>query len=94
MLLSFCPLCGLAEVVLPLGVAHVAGFEELLVHSECAGERMRRVSRFGHLEVLVEQWAILRVNTVVYDFVCTLNRALSAQVGNTMFGDDDLDGVL
>ena len=45
---------GLAEVVGPLGVAHVAGLEEFLVHGESARERVWRVSDLGHLEVLVE----------------------------------------
>ena len=64
------------------------------MHSECAGERVRRVSRFGHLEVLVEQWAILRVNAVVYDLVRTLDRALATQVSDTVLGDNNLNRVL
>lgn len=44
----------LSEIVGPLGVAHVAGLEEFLVHGESARERVRRVSDLGHLEVLVE----------------------------------------
>ena len=35
----------LAQVVFPLGISHIAALEELLVHSQCATQRMRRVCR-------------------------------------------------
>ena len=84
----------LAFIVLPLGVTHIARLEELLVHSQCAAQGVRGMSSLRHLQVLVQQWAVLWVHTVVDDLVSTLDRALTTQVSNTVLGDDDLHRVL
>ena len=84
----------LAFIILPLGVTHVARLEELLVHSQCAAECVRGMSLLRHLQVLVQHWAVLWIHTVVDDLVSALDRALAAQVSNTVLGDDDLHRVL
>ena len=84
----------LAFIILPLGVTHIARLEELLVHSQCAAECVRGMSSLRHLQVLVQQWAVLWIHTVVDDLVSALDRALTAQVSNTVLGDDNLHRVL
>ena len=84
----------LSLVVLPLGVTHVARLEELLVHSQCAAQRVRGVSSLRHLQVLGQQWAVLWIHTVVDDLVSTLDWALTTQISNTVLSDDDLHRVL
>ena len=84
----------LSFVVLPLCVAHVARLEEFFVHRQRATQRVRRVRGLRHLQVLVEQRAVLRVNAVVDYLMRALNRALPAQVGDTVLRDDNLHAVL
>ena len=51
------------------------------------------MSGLRHLQVLVQQWAVLWVHTVVDDFMSTLDWALTTQVSNTVLCDDDLHRV-
>ena len=84
----------LSFIILPLGVTHIARLEELLVHSQCAAQGVRGMSCLRHLQVLVQQWAVLWIHTVVDDLVSALDRTLTTQVSNTVLGDDDLHRVL
>ena len=80
----------LAFIILPLGVTHVARLEELLVHSQCATQGVRGMRLLRHLQVLVQQWAVLWIHTVVDDLMSALDWALTTQVSYTVLGDDDL----
>ena len=64
------------------------------MHSECAAECVRGMSSLRHLQVLVQQWAVLWIHTVVDDLMSALDWALTTQVSNTVLGDDDLHRVL
>ena len=64
------------------------------MHSQCAAECVRGVRLLRHLQILVQHWAVLWIHTVVDDLVSALDRALAAQVSNTVLGDDDLHRVL
>ena len=52
------------------------------------------MSGLRHLQVLVQQWAVLWVHTIVDDLMSALDWALTTQVSNTMLSDDDLHRVL
>ena len=64
------------------------------MHSQCAAQGVRGMSGLRHLQVLVQQWAVLWIHTVVDDLVSALDWALTTQVSNTVLGDDDLHRVL
>ena len=64
------------------------------MHSQCAAQGVRCMSGLKHLQVLVQQWAVLWIHAVVDDLVSTLDRALTTQISNTVLGDDDLHRVL
>lgn len=84
----------LALIVFPLRITHIAGFEELLVHSQSAAQYMRCVRRLRHLKVLVQHRTIRRIYAVIDDLMRTLDRTLATQVSNTVLGDDNLHRVL
>ena len=84
----------LSNIILPLGVTHVAGLHELLVHCEGAREVMLGLAVLGDLEVVAEHLAILGSHTVIDDLLGTLTRTLATQIGYTLLGDDDLHRVL
>ena len=81
-------------IIFPLGVAHVARLEEFLVHSQCAREGVRRMGSLAHFEVLAQHRTILGIYAIVDNLVSALNRALAAEVCDTMLGDYHLYGVL
>ena len=64
------------------------------MHSECAAQCMRGMCGLRHLQVLVQHWAVLWIHTVVDNLVSALDWTLTAQVSNTVLGDDDLHRVL
>ena len=62
------------------------------MESERCLEGVRCVCRSGaQLEVVAEKFAICRVGAIVDDGLGTLYRRLAAEVGYTLFGDDDVD---
>ena len=63
------------------------------MHSQCAAQGVRGMSSLRHLQVLVQQWAVLWIHTVVDDLVSALDWALTTQVSNTVLCDDDLHRV-
>src|SRR5574344_2924144 len=49
------------------------------------------LSAFGNLEIIPKQLFVIRMSAVFDDTLGALHRALSTQVGNTLFCYDDID---
>ena len=73
---------------------HVTLAGQRVVHGEGSGEAMARVTAFTQFQIIPEQLLVVGVCTVLDDGLCTLHGTLAAQVGNTLFGDDDVHVVL
>ena len=79
-------LCEFAEVHL----VHVALLDESVV--ECVGgsEVVPRLTLLRDLEVVPEELLVVRMCAVFDDGMSTFDRALTTQVGYTLFGNDDV----
>ena len=55
---------------------------------------MTCVSASSYLQVVPEKLFVVGMCTLFYDVACTLCGTLSAEVGNTLLGNDDVDVVL
>ena len=82
-------LCGSGERC----VAHVAGFVEGVVECEGAFEHVRCLAAASDFEIVVEQFAVHGVSAVVDNLVGALNGVFSAEVGDALVGDEDVDRV-
>lgn len=63
------------------------------MESERCGKVVGCLSAFAKLEVVAEQFLVHRVCAVVDDALGSLHGIESADVGNSLLGDDDVDGV-
>lgn len=79
--------------LLEFGVAHIAGFVEGVVEREGGGKGVGGLSSLAEFEVFAQERTIVRVRAVVDDAFGALNGVKSAQVGNALVGDEDVDGV-
>ena len=73
---------------------HVALTSQRVVHSEGCCQTMAGVTACAQLQVFAQQRLVVGMSTVLDDELCTLHRALAAQVGDTLFRYDDVDIVL
>ena len=73
---------------------HVALASQRVVHGEGGSEVVTSLTHLRNLQVVPQQLLVVGVCTVLDDALGTLCRALATQVGNTLFGDDDVDVVL
>lgn len=87
-------MAGLSAVFCEVGVAHVACFVEGVVKFEGCGECVGCLAALAELEVVEEQALVIGVGTVLDDAVGALHGVETAEVGDTLVGDDDVDGVL
>ena len=69
---------------------HVALASQRVVHSESSRQVMTGLTHLGNLQVIPQQLLIVRMCTVLDDGLCTLDGTLTTQVGNTLFGHDDV----
>ena len=70
---------GLASVYLfiiffPFYIVHIAALGKLFMESETAFQVLRSLSLDTHFKVFVQQWTVIRMNAVVDDATCTLDR--------------------
>lgn len=73
---------------------HVALTLQSVVHSECSREIVVSLSATSNLQVFAEQRAVVRMSTVLDDFVSALHRRLSTKVSHTLLCHDDIDIML
>ena len=64
----------LLHVLCEVGEVHIALATESVVECECAWEVVVCLTASSYLEVIAEQWAIVRVSTVFDDEVSALHR--------------------
>ena len=64
------------------------------MHSECEGEVVLGLAVLGVFEVIPQHLAVLRSDAVVDDLFSALTRALTTQIGYTLFGNKHFDTVL
>ena len=84
-----------AESDRPVDAVHVARLKELLVHPEDSGKGLRSVSALGHLEVMAEAVAVVRMGALLDDQQRSRSfGSLPRRSAHTLFGHDDLHGVL
>src|SRR5574344_2687206 len=74
--------------------AHITFARQRVVHGESCRQIMVSLSAFGNLKIIPKQLLVIRMSAVLNNQFGTLHRAFAAQVGNTLFGDDDIDIVL
>ena len=73
---------------------HVALTSQGVVHSEGSSQVVTGLSHLGDLQVIPQQLLVVGVSSVLDDALSTLSRTLSTQVGNTLFGNNDVHIVL
>lgn len=73
---------------------HVAGGLEGCVECERRLEGVGCLTAFAELEVIAKQLFVGGVCAIVDNAVSALHGVESAEVGNTLVGDDNIDGVL
>ena len=73
---------------------HVTFAAESVVHSECSREVMMDMSTSSNLQILTEEWAVVRMRTILDNLVGTHERPFASKVGNTLFCYDYVDVVL
>lgn len=73
---------------------HVTFAAESVVHSECSREVMMNMSTSSNLQILTEEWAVVRMRTILDNLVGTHERPFASKVGNTLFCYDYVDVVL
>ena len=64
------------------------------MHGEGGRQVVARLTTLGQLQVVPQQLLVVGVGALLDDHLSTLAGRLAAQVGNTLFGDDDVDVVL
>ena len=80
----------LFHVFREVGEVHVALTSQRVVHSEGCCQTMAGVTACAQLQVFAQQRLVVGMSTVLDDELCTLHRALAAQVGDTLFRYDDV----
>lgn len=80
-----------SEILGVVDVAHVAAAVELVVECQGGFETVGCLARTSDLEVFAQQVAVHRVSGVFDDLVGALYGVFSAEVGDTLIGDDDVD---
>jgi hypothetical protein len=78
----------------PINVVHIAAVGKFLMECEAALQILRSLSFDAHVQIIVQKWTIIRMNAIVDNAMSTLNRRFAAEVSDTVFGDDDLYGML
>ena len=84
----------LLYILCKVGQVHVALASQRVVHGEGGGEVVTGLTHLRNLQVVPQQLLVVGVCTVLDDALSTLCRRLATQVGNTLFGNDDVDIVL
>ena len=75
--------------LLEFSIFHITSFDECFVHSKAVIEVERCMCQWCFCEIVAEHFAILWVNTIVDDAVCTLDWRFTTKVSHTMFSDKD-----
>ena len=73
---------------------HVTLAGQRVVHGEGGGEAMACMAAGSQFQIVPKQLLIVGVSTVLDDGLGTLHGTLAAQVGNTLFSDDDVHVML
>ena len=73
---------------------HVTLASQGVVHGEGSGQVVTGLTHLRDLQVVSQQLLVVGMSTVLDNQLGTLCGRLAAQVGNTLFGDDDVDIVL
>jgi len=73
---------------------HVTLASQRVVHGEGCRQVVTRLTHLGNLQVVPQELLVVGMCTVLDDALSTLDGTLAAQVGNTLFGDDDVHIVL
>ena len=64
------------------------------MHSERERKVMLRLTVLSKLQVIAQHLSVFGSYTIIDDFFCTLTRTLATQIRYTLFGYDNLNGVL
>ena len=72
----------------PVNVTHVAVFLKGQMHAKSRAERLRRMGVAGQRDVVVQNFSVLGMGTVVDNGLGASGRALTAQIGDTLIGND------
>ena len=85
----------LFQILAEVSQSHVATAQERVVEGQCCPHRLWLMAHRSYVfHVVAQQWTIVRMGTILDDLFGSPHRTLTAQVGNALFGDDDIDVVL
>ena len=85
--------CLILYIIREVCEVHVSFSGQCVVECECCCEVVLCVSSVGNFEIVPEQLFVVGVCAVFNDELCALHGAFSSEVGNSLFGYDDVDIV-
>ena len=87
MILSF-------DIFREISQTHIAFAADRIVHGEGCRQVMVSLSALGYFQVVPKQLLVVGMYAILDDALCSLHRALAAQICHTLLGGDDVDIVL